>query len=125
MKESNKFSISARLQSFKFAIEGILLLFKTEHNAWIHILSGLIVTFLGIYLKLSKTEWCFIVFAIGFVFVTEILNTSIEYLTDLVSPNYNEKAKKVKDLAAGGVLFSTITAVIIGLIIFWPKIMQI
>ncbi len=123
MNKSNKFSISNRIQSFKFAIEGIILLLKTEHNAWIHLLSALLVIFMGFYMSLSITEWCFIVFAIGFVFVAEIINTSIEYLTDLVSPNYHEKAKKVKDLAAGGVLIASIIALSIGLIIFLPKLL--
>ncbi len=123
MNKSNKFSISNRIQSFKFAIEGIILLLKTEHNAWIHLLSALLVIFIGFYMSLSITEWCFIVFAIGFVFVAEIINTSIEYLTDLVSPNYHEKAKKVKDLAAGGVLIASIIALSIGLIIFLPKLL--
>ena len=94
-----------------------------QHNAWIHLLSALLVIFMGFYMSLSITEWCFIVFAIGFVFVAEIINTSIEYLTDLVSPNYHEKAKKVKDLAAGGVLIASIIALSIGLIIFLPKLL--
>jgi diacylglycerol kinase len=122
MKKSNKFTFSARLQSFKYAIEGIFILFKTEHNAWIHLFSGFIVALFGFYLNLSKAEWCFIVFAIGFVIVTEIINTSIEHLTDIVAPSFHEKAKKVKDLAAGGVLISAIVAGVIGLIVFLPKI---
>ncbi len=123
MKKSNKFTFTSRLQSFKYAIEGVILFFKTEHNAWIHLLSALTVVLFGIYFQLSKTEWCLIVFAIGFVLVTEIINTSLEHLTDLVTPDYHEKAKKVKDLAAGGVLISAIVAVIIGVIVFSPKIM--
>ncbi len=66
-------------------------------------------------------EWCLVVFCIGLVMVAEALNTSIEFLTDLVSPEWNDKAGQVKDLAAAGVLLSAITAIIIGIFVFLPK----
>jgi diacylglycerol kinase len=79
------------------------------------------VIVLGIVFKLTIPEWCWLIFVIGLVFITEMLNTAIEFLTDLVSPEYNPLAKKVKDVAAGAVLFAAIIAVIIGLIILIPK----
>lgn len=121
MKQQNKFSLTNRLKSFKYALQGIALLFKTEHNAWIHLGATIFVISLGSFFYLTVTEWCLTLFAIGFVFITEILNTSIEYLTDLVSPTYHEKAKKVKDLAAAAVLVASIVAIIIGLFVFLPK----
>lgn len=122
MKTNKPFNLSSRIQSFTYAITGIKSFFKTEHNAWIHALSSILVIITGIKLCINSTEWCSIIFAIGILFVTEILNTSIETLTDIISPNYNERAKIVKDLAAGAVLVASIIAVIIGLIVFIPYI---
>jgi len=116
------FSLKERLVSFSFAFKGIKFFFTTQHNTWIHSISTIIVVVIGIYLKISATEWCLIIFAIGLVFVSELFNSSIELLTDLVSPEFNPKAGLVKDLAAAAVLLSAITAFVIGLIIFWPKI---
>jgi len=83
---------------------------------------AIVVVVFGFIYELSTTEWCLIIFAIGTVFSTEIINTALEYVSDLVSPEKNLKVKRIKDLAAGGVLISAIMAAIIGLIIFIPKI---
>lgn len=116
------FSIPARIKSFSFAINGIKLFFKSQHNAWIHAVATVMVISSGYVLDASTTEWCFLLFAIGFVFTAEAFNTAIEYLTDLVSPEYNETAGRVKDVAAGAVLIASVTALIIGCIIFLPKL---
>lgn len=123
MKQVNKFSIKARLKSFLYAFNGLKILFKTEHNVWIHSVSAFIAIIMGFQFKLSIFEWCFIALAIGIVFVAEIINTSIEYLTDFVSPQMDERAKKVKDLAAAAVFISSITSLAIGILIFLPKMM--
>lgn len=115
-KES--FSISKRLESFTYAFNGIRTLFSTEHNAWIHLVAALTVMLLGKFFGLSNYEWCLIAIAIGLVFIAEIINTAIEKLTDMISPQYSESAKKVKDLAAGGVLIAAFVAVIIGVFVF-------
>jgi len=120
--KETKFSIKNRIKSFDYAFQGLLYYIKTQHNAWIHLLAAIIVIILGFIYKLNVTEWCFIIFAIGLVFSFEIINTALEYVSDLVSPEKNLKVKRIKDLAAGGVLISAITAAIIGLIIFIPKI---
>ena len=121
MDRPKSFSIKSRIKSFSYAFQGIKTFFQTQHNAWIHALAGFGVIVLGIVFKLTIPEWCWLIFAIGLVFITEMLNTAIEFLTDLVSPEYNPLAKKVKDVAAGAVLFAAIIAVIIGLIILIPK----
>jgi len=121
-KKNNKFSIKSRIKSFDYAFQGILFFIKTQHNAWIHLLMAIVVVVFGFIYELSTTEWCLIIFAIGMVFSTEIINTALEYVSDLVSPEKNLKVKRIKDLAAGGVLISAIMAAIIGLIIFIPKI---
>lgn len=121
MNNNKSFTVGNRFKSIGFAIEGIATFFKTQHNAWIHALAAIIVVFVGFVLKVNNNEWCLLIFAIALVIVTEMLNTAIEFLTDLVSPNHNQQAKKVKDVAAGAVLIASIAAVVIGLIVFLPK----
>ena len=115
--------ISKRSKSFRFAFRGLGFAFRTQHNLWLHLVLAVAALAMGFWLRISTTEWCFIVFAIGFVLVAELFNTAIEWLTDLASPEWNEKAGKIKDVAAGAVLVSAVTALIIGLIIFGPKVL--
>lgn len=111
--------------SFKYAIEGIWTSFKTERNMKIHIFIMILVIIAGIILKINKSEWiiCIILFAI--VIGSELFNTSIETIVDMVMPEKNEKAKIAKDVSAGAVLVVAIGAAIIGLVIFVPKILNI
>jgi len=120
-----KFKISDRLNSFRFAFNGIRILFVNEHNAWIHLAAALLAIIAGIIFKISFSEWVFIFIAIGLVFTSEAINTSIEKLSDFVSPEKLSSIKEVKDLASAGVLISAITALIIGLIVFVPKILTL
>lgn len=120
---TKKLSIADRMNSFKYALKGLKLLFKTQHNAWIHLAAFVLIVVSGYYFKLNKMEWIAILFAAGFVFTAEIINTSIEFLTDHVSPAKHEQAGKVKDLAAAAVLIAAITALLIGALIFIPKIL--
>lgn len=123
ISEKKRFSLVARAKSFTHAFRGIGVLVKSTHNFWIHIFIAIVVVVLGFILKISHIEWILVVFSIGFVMVTEALNTSIEIDIDLTSPNYHPYARDTKDVAAGAVLLSTITAIIIGLIIFLPKVL--
>ena len=116
------FSIIDRVKSFINAFHGLAHLFKNEHNSWIHATVMLIALVVGIIEKLNATEWIFIAIAIAIVFITEILNTAIERLTDLYSTNHHPLAKQAKDLGAAAVLLAAILAIAIGLIIFVPKI---
>ena len=125
MKNKAPFSIKSRLKSFIYAFEGLKTLFRNEHNSWIHTVAAVAAIILGFILKINKTEWCLILFAIAFVFVAEIINTAIETLTDMVSPEYNKKAKEIKDLAAAGVLIASIVAFVIGAIVYGEKILLI
>jgi len=111
-----------RLLSFKYAFRGLYLLFKSQPNAWIHLFAAFGVIVAGFILKLSISEWIFVTFAIGFVISAELFNTAIEALVDKVSPEQNPISGKVKDLAAGAVLVAAITAAVIGLVIFVPKV---
>jgi len=116
-----KFSIKKRIKSFGYAFNGLRLLIKEEHNARVHIFATIIVIGLGWFFKISSLEWIVILFAIGFVFVTEILNTAIENISDFISPEKHNDIKKIKDLSAGAVLVASIVALVIGLIVFIPK----
>ena len=111
--------------SFKYAIEGIWTSFKTERNMKIHIFIMILVIIAGIILNINKSEWiiCIILFAI--VIGSELFNTSIETIVDMVMPEKNEKAKIAKDVSAGAVLVVAIGAAIIGLVIFVPRILNI
>jgi len=117
-----KFSISKRLQSFKYAFNGLKILVSEEHNSRVHIFATIIVITLGFILSISAYEWIALVFAIGFVITMEIVNSAIENICDFISPEKHQLIKKIKDLAAAAVLLSAITAVIVGLIIFIPKV---
>lgn len=121
---TKKFSVKARLGSFKFAFNGIRSLLKNEHNSRIHLLVAIIAIILGIFLKINSLEWCIIVLLIGIVFLTELLNTSIEKLSDLVNPEMDEGIRKVKDYAAAAVMISAIVSLIVGGLIFLPKILK-
>ena len=111
--------------SFKYAIEGIWTSFKTERNMKIHIFIMILAIIAGIILKINKSEWiiCIILFAI--VIGSELFNTSIETIVDMVMPEKNEKAKIAKDVSAGAVLVVAIGAAIIGLVIFVTRILNI
>lgn len=119
------FTLRKRLRSFKFAFNGIKLLITREHNAWIHCFAAVCVIIAGVAFGISTTEWIAVTFAIGTVLAAEAVNSSIEAIADLVSPGYNEAIKHTKDLAAGAVLILAISAAIVGLIIFVPKVMEI
>ena len=108
--------------SFKYAFEGIEEAWKTEQNLKIHFVIMALVIIAGFIFKISVMEWivCLLLFAI--VISLELINTAIETTVDIAMPDINEKAKYAKDIAAGAVLFSAMISVIIGLIIFLPKI---
>lgn len=117
-----KFSLPARLKSFRHAFSGLAKLLRFEHNARIHLGIFITVILAGIFLRISGSDWIAVLFASGLVFISECFNTSIEYLSDVVTSKHNENIKIAKDVAAAGVLVSAIIAVIIGLIVFIPVI---
>jgi undecaprenol kinase/diacylglycerol kinase (ATP) len=123
--ENQKFSISKRIKSFKYALQGLKTLLIEEHNARIHVLVAILVVCLGRYLKISSVEWLIIILAIGFVLSMEALNSAIENLADFISPDKHSLIKKVKDLSAGAVLISAISAICIGCVIFIPKVVDL
>ena len=121
MKPSN-FSLKQRIKSFTHAFNGLRIVFSEEHNAKIHLFAAVIAVILGFILGITSMEWVVIVFAITLVISMEIINSSIENIADFISPERNEMIKKIKDLSAAAVLVSAMGALIVGLIIFLPKI---
>lgn len=122
MKKNNFFSLHARGRSFRFAFEGIRDFFKSEPNAWIHLVATVVAIDLSFILEISLSEWFAIIIVIGMVWTAEMFNTSIEKIMDLVSPEKSPRVKFIKDVSAGAVLVAAFTALITGLIIFIPKI---
>lgn len=112
------------INSFKYAIEGFISSFKTERNMKNHILAMICVIILGIIYKLSVKEWMICIISISMVISAELFNTAIETVVDMISPEKNEKAKLAKDISAAAVLTLAVGAMIIGAIIFIPKIME-
>ena len=113
-------------ESLKHASNGLVTVFKEERNMKYHISLMIIVLVFSILFQLSKIEWLFILISIFLVLITETINTAFETIVDLVTDRkYHILAKKVKDMAAGAVLLSTILACLIGAIIFIPKIWQL
>lgn len=111
-----------RYNSFKFALQGINSAVRSEPHMRLHVLSAIGVIVAGFLFQVTKLEWCLLVGSIGMVITAEIFNTSIETLTNLVSPERHPLAGKTKDLAAAAVLVSAITAAIVGVIIFVPYV---
>jgi diacylglycerol kinase len=119
------FSMKARLRSFTYAFQGWKVLLGNEHNARIHLVAALMAVLAGFFLDISSGEWVIIVLCIGLVLAAESFNSAIEYLCNFVSPQYHELIKKIKDLSALAVLFIALAALISGIIIFLPKIIQL
>jgi diacylglycerol kinase len=110
------------LSGFVDAAKGLAESIRSQFNIRFHFVATIVAVGMSYYYKLDWVEWSIIILAIALVWVAELLNTAIEYLTDFVSPEHNFLAGKVKDIAAGAALVAAIASAIIGLIIFLPKI---
>ena len=120
-----KRELKKRINSFKYALEGIIVTFKSEMNMKIHIAIMIVVIIAVAILKINSSQWktCIILFSL--VIAGELFNTAVEAVVDMVMPEFHPKAKLAKDAAAGGVLVLAIGAVIVGLIIFIPKLIEL
>ncbi len=113
------------MKRFVYAFKGILAAFKTQLNFRVHLLALLAVTTAGFLFKLNPVEWTLVLLAAGLVLSLELVNTAVESLVDLISPGYNEKAGRIKDIAAGAVLIAAVISVFIGFIVFLPKVIAL
>lgn len=123
-KSKNTFSLKKRLQSFRYAFCGIQEFAKSQHNAWIHLTIASLVIIAGFSFSLSTIEWAVITIVIALVLMAEAFNTAIETLVDFISPEYDKKAGKIKDIAAGAVLIAAIASAIVGFLVFVPKLLH-
>ncbi|MEO0059377.1 MAG: hypothetical protein RLZZ312_1024 [Bacteroidota bacterium] len=121
MKTDHSF-FTGRLKSFKYAIAGAYKLVTTEHSIMAQTGIGILMIIAGFYFGISKTEWLFQIFSIGLVLSIEGLNTAVEKVADFIHPNYHERIGFIKDIAAGAVFFAAVTAVIVGIVIYYPII---
>lgn len=110
------------VRAFRYAFRGLVDLFRTQSNARFHAGAVFAAVFAGYWLDISRLEWVAVVLCIAVVLALEAVNTALEYLTDLVSPDYHPLAGKAKDVAAGAVLVAAIGAAVVGGLIFLPKI---
>jgi diacylglycerol kinase (ATP) len=117
-----QFSLRSRLNSFGFAFSGLFSFFRQEPNAWIHLIATVMVFMAAAYFNLSLYDVIALLIVTGFVWVAEIFNTAIERIMDFISKEKKPEIKFIKDLSAGGVLLSAITAIVTGAIIFIPKL---
>ena len=110
------------LNSFVFAVRGIKSVFASETNMKVHVGISVLVLLMGFLFHISTIEWLICILCVGLVFCSEMFNTAIETIVDLVSPQRNPLAGKAKDIAAGAVLVTAVISVVIGIVIFLPKL---
>jgi len=116
-------NIKKLVRSFGYAIEGLKLAIRVDQNVRIHIVIGLLVIPVALFLKVAPFEFLFIIFAIFFVLITEMLNTAVEEMTNLILKEHSVEAKIAKDVAAAAVLLSALFAAIVGIIILVPRLL--
>jgi diacylglycerol kinase (ATP) len=114
----------SRARSFRYAFTGWWYVICTQRNAWIHALTSAVVIVLGFWLRLSARDWAVIVLAIGLVWTSEFLNTALEAVVDLASPQHQHLARVGKDVGAAAVLIAAISSALIGFLIMGPPLWQ-
>lgn len=121
----NRFSIAARLRSFVYAWRGLRRLVYGEHNARLHLAASIAVAAAGLFLKISASDWRWLVLAMALVWLAEAFNTAIEDLCDRVEPGFDKAIGGIKDMAAGAVLIASVAAVGIGLLTLGPPVLAL
>lgn len=121
-QKDNSF-LSGRLKSISFAVRGAVKLITTEHSVMVQFFIAILMTIVGFCFQITATEWLFQTLSIGLVMSIEGLNTAVEKIADFIHPEYHSKIGFIKDIAAGAVFIAAITAIVIGLIIYVPKIL--
>lgn len=112
----------SRIAAIGHALRGWMYVLKTQHNAWVHSLAAAMVIILGFWLQIPPRDWAVLVLTIAMVFTAEFINTSIEAVVDLASPQKHPLAKVGKDVGAGAVLIAALAGVLIGLLILGPPL---
>ncbi len=114
-----------RVVGFRYAWAGLKTVVKKESNFQLHLVATMIVVAAGFFFRLSLIEWAVILLTIGLVLITEMINSVIERVMDFIQPGYDERIKEIKDIAAGVVLVTALISIVVGILIFAPKIIQL
>jgi len=112
----------SRLAAFSHAFAGWWYVIRTQRNAWIHTLASLTVVALGLWLELERLAWAILFLAIGLVWLAEFLNTALEAVVDLASPEHHPLARVGKDVGAAAVLIAAVTSLLVGLLVLGPPL---
>ena len=118
------YSFKRLCNSFKYAVTGIKSAYKTEQNLLVHTIVAILIIAVGIIIQLSFIEFAIVFAMIGFVLTAEMINTAIEYAIDMAMPSIHPLAKIAKDVSSGAVLFAAIFSVIVGCLIYIPRIIE-
>lgn len=116
--KKKKFSLTDRIRSFKFAINGLRTLVVEEHNARIHLVAAVVAIIMSWLLEITSSEWLWVMLAIALVFISEMINTALEAICDEITEEIRPGIKKAKDLAAGSVLVSALFALGVAFFVF-------
>ena len=122
MDKDSGLTFTGRIRSIRCALKGVRVMIASQHNAWIHAAATAAVAAAGLYFRLDRAEWCWVILAVISVWTAEALNTAFEFLTDVASPAFHPLAAKAKDVAAGAVLITAAGSVAIGLLVFGPHV---
>jgi len=114
--------IRTRFSSFRHAFVGLIYVIRTQKNAWIHTIATFCVILMAVWLRVSKQDWAILILTISAVWTAEFINTALEAVVDLASPQKNPLAKVGKDVGAAAVLISALSSIVIGLLILGPPL---
>jgi len=119
------FRVGRLIKSFTYAWRGLFKTFHEEQNLRIQTVFALLAMALGLFFRISQGEWLALVLAIGLVLILEIVNSAVERVTDVLKPRINTYVKEIKDIMAAGVMLASITAAVVGLVIFIPHLLAL
>ena len=123
MKMISEF-FGSRLRAFRHAFRGLWYVLHTQRNAWIHALATLTVAVLGFWLRLALHDWALLVLTVATVWTAEFINTALEAVVDLASPQQHPLAKVGKDVGAAAVLIASLAAFLVGLLVLGPPLWE-
>jgi diacylglycerol kinase len=111
-------------KSFQYAFKGLIKTYQEEQNLKVQMFIGLIVLITAWSFKVTNIEWCLLIFVISLVLLMELANSAVERVTDVLKPRINNYVKEIKDIMAAAVMLASISAVIVGIVIFWPHLLN-
>ena len=124
MPPTQRFTLARRIQSFGYAFSGWYYVIRTQHNAWIHAVASIAVFGVAAWLQVPARDWAVLILTIMAVWMAEFMNTAIEAVVDMTMPDHHPLAKVAKDVAAAAVLVGACGAVLIGLLILGPPLLE-